>query len=125
MFDPYSIGDIHIQVSIDLEEVACKETDFDVLANVTKYCIAYKSDTLEHETLAQSVEHVLDKYREYNEMEEDVELKVAVWFTTPKPAPDVQWEEWDHIKNIKEMFEDLSKPKLTVIKGGKDDNKND
>ena len=43
MFDPYSIGDIHIQISIDPEEVACKETNFDVLANVTKYCIAYKS----------------------------------------------------------------------------------
>ena len=123
MFDPYSIGDIHIQISIDPEEVACKETNFDVLANVTKYCIAYKSDTLEHKTLAQSVEHVLDKYREHNNMQEDVELRVAVWFTTPKPAPDVQWDEWDPMEDIREMFEDISKPKLTVIKGGKDDDK--
>jgi hypothetical protein len=54
-------------------------------------------------------------------MEEDVELRVAVWFTTPKPAPDVQWDEWDPMEDIREMFEDISKPKLTVIKGGKDE----
>ena len=34
------IANIHIQISVDPEEVACREDDFTVLSQVTKYCLA-------------------------------------------------------------------------------------
>ena len=45
------LQNIHIQVSIDSDEVACKEEDFDVLSKVTTYCLAWKNEILEEEDL--------------------------------------------------------------------------
>ena len=45
------LQNIHIQVSIDKDEVACKEEDFGVLSKVTTYCLAWKNEILEEEDL--------------------------------------------------------------------------
>ena len=87
-----------------------------------------KVTLLEDKTLANPYQHVL-RYKLLRESQpirwkRTLNLGVGVWFTTPiARLHDVQWDEWDPMEDIREMFEDISKPKLTVIKGGKDDDK--
>lgn len=120
------MGDIHIQVSVNADEVACRENDFEVLAEVTTYCIGWKNSVLEEETLEDQIASILTTYRNHNQLDPTHELEVGVWFTTPIPDPTVEWQQWDEIENfVKAIGDQFSKPKLTVIKGGKDDNKND
>ena len=61
------LQNIHIQVSIDSDEVACKEEDFGVLAKVTTYCLAWKNEVLEEEDLEAQLVHVIRTYREHNQ----------------------------------------------------------
>ena len=116
------MADIHIQVSVDADEVACRENNFEVLAKVTTYCIGWKNSVLEEKTLEDQIASVLATYRDHNNLDSTHELEVGVWFVTPIPDPTVQWEQWDPMDTLKAIFE---KPKLTVIKGGKNDNKTD
>jgi len=116
------MADIHIQVSVNADEVACRENDFEVLAEVTTYCIGWKNNVLEEKTLEDQIASVLTTYRNHNNLDLTHELEVGVWFVTPIPDPTVQWEQWDPMETLKDIFE---KPKLTVIKGGKNDNKTD
>lgn len=120
------MGDIHIQVSVNADEVACRENDFEVLAEITTYCIGWKNSVLEEETLEDQIASILATYRNHNQLDPTHELEVGVWFTTPIPDPTVEWQQWDEVENfVKAIADQFSKPKLTVIKGGKDDNKTD
>ena len=105
------LQNIHIQVSIDGDEVACKEEDFSVLAKVTTYCLAWKNEVLEEEDLEAQIVHVVRQYREHNDLDYSHPVEVGVWFTTPQPdAVEIQWEP---LLN--------TQPDLRVIQGGKDD----
>jgi len=105
------LQNIHIQVSIDSDEVACKEEDFDVLSKVTTYCLAWKNEILEEEDLEAQLVNVIRTYREHNDLDYSHPVEVGVWFTTPQPdAVEIQW---DPILN--------TQPELRVIQGGKDD----
>ena len=75
---------------------------------------------LEEKTLEDQIASILTTYRNHNQLDSTHELEVGVWFTTPIPDPTVEWQQWDAMKELKAIFE---KPKLTVIKGGKNDDK--
>ena len=104
------LQNIHIQVSIDSDEVACKEEDFGVLSKVTTYCLAWKNEILEEEDLEAQLVNVIRTYREHNQLSNQVPLLIGVWFETPFPEPQIQWEP---LLN--------TQPDLRVIQGGKDD----
>jgi len=104
------IANIHIQVSVDPEEVTCRENDFTILSQVTKYCLAWKNDVLEEKDLEAQLVHVIRAYREHNELSNQVPLLIGVWFETPFPEPQIEWEP---LLN--------TQPDLRVIQGGKDD----
>ena len=104
------IANIHIQISVDPEEVACREDDFTVLSQVTKYCLAWKNDVLEEKDLEAQLVHIIRTYREHNELSNQVPLLIGVWFETPFPEPQIEWEP---LLN--------TQPDLRVIQGGKDD----
>ena len=105
------LQNIHIQVSIDGDEVACKEEDFSVLSKVTTYCLAWKNEILEEENLEAQLVNVIRTYREHNNLDHSHPVEVGVWFTTPQPdAVEIQWEP---LLN--------TQPDLRVIQGGKDD----
>jgi len=53
------IANIHIQVSVDPEEVTSRENDFTILSQVTKYCLAWKNDVLEEKNLEDQLLHVI------------------------------------------------------------------
>ena len=100
------IGNIHIQVSITPEDVVCKETNFEILGQVTEYCLAWKSDVLEKKDLTAQLANVVQTYRDHNELEPHVPLQVGVWFETPIAEPIVNWTPF-------------FKPELEVLQGGK------
>jgi len=104
------LQNIHIQVSIDSDEVACKEEDFGVLSKVTTYCLAWKNEILEEEDLEAQLVNVIRTYREHNQLSNQVPLLIGVWFETPFPEPQIEWEP---LLN--------TQPDLRVIQGGKDD----
>ena len=104
------IANIHIQVSVNAEEVACREDDFTILSQVTQYCLAWKSDVLEEKELEAQLVHVIRTYREHNQLANNVPLLVGVWLETPIPEPEPQIS-WDPVY----------RPELRVIQGGKDD----
>ena len=107
------IANIHIQVSVNAEEVACREDDFTILSQVTQYCLAWKSDVLEEKDLEAQLVYVIRTYREHNQLANNVPLLVGVWFETPIPEPQIEWKEWEPVLN--------TQPDLRVIQGGKDD----
>jgi hypothetical protein len=102
---------IHIQVSYLPEEVECKEENFQVLQSQTEYCFAWRHYQLEEATLEAQIDVIVTQYREHNELGDSVPVYVGVWFVTPTAEP-----------GLLIQFEP-EKPKLTVIKGGKNDNK--
>ena len=104
------LQNIHIQVSIDSDEVACKEEDFGVLSKITTYCLAWKNEILEEEDLEAQLVNVIRTYREHNQLSNQVPLLIGVWFETPFPEPQIEWEP---LLN--------TQPDLRVIQGGKDD----
>ena len=104
------IANIHIQVSVNAEEVACREDDFTILSQVTQYCLAWKNEVLEEPDLEAQIVHVVRQYREHNDLDHSHPVEVGVWFTTPQPdAVEIQWEP---LLN--------TQPDLRVIQGGKD-----
>ncbi len=107
------IANIHIQVSVNAEEVVCREDDFEILSQVTQYCLAWKNDVLEEKDLIAQLVNVVRTYREHNNLPRRVPLLVGVWFETPIPEPQIKWEEWDPVLN--------TQPNLRVIQGGKDE----
>ena len=105
------IANIHIQISVDPEEVACREDDFTLLSQVTKYCLAWKNDVLEEKDLEAQLVHMSFVLTENTiELSNQVPLLIGVWFETPFPEPQIEWEP---LLN--------TQPDLRVIQGGKDD----
>ena len=84
----------------------CKETNFEILGQVTEYCLAWKSDVLEKKDLTAQLANVVQTYRDHNELEPHVPLQVGVWFETPIAEPIVNWTTF-------------FKPELEVLQGGK------
>lgn len=104
------IANIHIQVSVAAEEVVCKEEDFTILDQISQYCMAWRGEMLQEETLEKQIASIVHTYREHNQLPEQIPLLVGVWLETPIPEPEPQIS-WDPVY----------RPELRVIQGGKNE----